>query len=428
MKTYGECFACDDCNKEFPLTLQLTVCPSCGGLLEIRYNLAAMKKELKALVLNEKERSIWRYRRMLPYVDDDNIVSLGEGCTPLIRSNHIGEKFGIRELYFKNDTMMPTGSFKDRGFSLAISYAKQIGVRRAFTYSSGNAGASFAAYSARSLFPSLVCVEYTASDAKKAMIMLYGERTAVLYFESFKEINEMLKAAAEELQLYQFVNFINPIRHEAMKTYAYEIYEDIGKAPDVMIHPVGTGGGIWGALKGFNELAELGFTDKKPRMFAVQPEDCAHYKEAFNRGAREAGCFGNAGKTIAQSIACDSPFHKGRRVLKAIYETGGAALGVTDGEILEAMRDLAKEGIAAEPSAAVSLAAFKKTAEQGIIKSDESVVCVITGSALKQPQAVEMAAGIPKLSLKANIADLRRVLEEAGMLRLLTACHLYAKG
>ena len=415
MKTYAEYFICDDCGKEFPPDLPLTICSSCGGLLELHYNLSRMKENLKSLAYDEGERSIWRYRHFLPHVDDQNIVSLGEGCTPLIRSSRIGKKFGVGELYFKNDTMMPTGSFKDRGFSLALSYARQIGVKRAFTYSSGNAGASFAAYSARSGFPSLVCVEYTANDTKKSMIRLYGSKTAILYFDSFEEITEMLKGAAEELNLYQFVNFINPIRHEAMKTYAYEIFESLKRIPDIMIHPVGTGGGLWGALKGFDELAVLGFIDKKPRMFAVQPEDCAHYKKAFDAAAKEAGPYGDAGKTIAQSIACDAPFHKGRRVLKAIYDSGGAALAVADEEILEAMRDLAGEGIAAEPSAAASLAAFKKGVEQGIINSAETVVCVITGSALKQPQALVTAAGLPELSLKAKVSELRRVLEEAGL-------------
>ena len=415
MKTYCECFVCDDCAKEFPLTQQITICPSCGGLLEIRYDLTVMKKNITKLSFCDADHTIWRYRHLLPYVEDANIVSLGEGGTPLIRSNHIGKKYGVSELYFKNDTMMPTGSFKDRGFSLAISYARQIGVKRAFTYSSGNAGASFAAYSARCSFPSLVCVEYAASDTKKAMIHLYGARTAVLHYDSFDEISEMLKGAAEELELYQFVNFINPIRHEAMKTYAYEIYESLGKVPDVMIHPVGTGGGLWGALKGFGDLSALGFSDKSPRLIAVQPEDCAHFKDAFDKGAKEAGRFGDATKTIAQSIACDAPLYKGRRVLKAVYATKGSAIAVNDAEILESMRDLAMEGIAAEPSAAVSLAAFKKAAEQGLVNSTETVVCVITGSAMKQPLAVELAAGLPAISLKANVSDLRRVLNDTGI-------------
>ena len=416
MISYGECYVCDDCNREFSLTAHITTCPSCGELLETRYNMAAMKKNLRKPAWDEKENSIWRYRQFYPYIDDNNIVSLGEGCTPLTKSRHIGKRYGIERLYFKNDTMMPTGSFKDRGFSLAVSYAAQIGVKRAFTYSSGNAGASFAAYASRASFPSLVCVEYTASDEKKAMIQLYGARTAILHFSNFDEIGAMLKSAAEDLNVYQFVNFINPIRHEAMKSYAYEIYESLGNAPDVMIHPVGTGGGLWGALKGFDELTQLGFTDSLPRMFAVQPQSCAHFKRPFEQGLAEAASFGDATKTIAQSIACSAPFHKGRRVLKALNRTNGAAIAVSDDEILTAMGELAMEGIAAEPSAAVSVAAFKQAAEQGLINGDETVICVITGSGLKQPEAVKISIGTQEpISLHANVSDLKRVLEETGL-------------
>jgi len=247
------------------------------------------------------------------------------------------------------------------------------------------------------------------------MIQHYGARTAILHFDSFDEIGEMLKGAAEELHLYQFVNFINPIRHEAMKSYAYEIYEDLGAIPDVMIHPIGTGGGLWGALKGFRELAALGYSDKVPRMFGVQPQSCAHFKQAFDKGLSEAEPFGDATKTIAQSIACDAPLHKGRRVLKALYDTNGVAIAVSDEEVLEAMRDLAMEGIAAEPSAAVSVAAFKQAAVQGNLNGNETVVCIITGSGLKQPQAVEMAAGVSELTLRANVSDLKRILTETGL-------------
>ena len=412
MKTYAEFFICDDCEKEYPLNEQIATCPGCGGLLETRYSLPSMKRDNVPLAWDEKDQSIWRYRRFFPHVDEANIISLGEGRTPLTPSVHIGKKYGLSRLFFKNDTMMPTGSFKDRGMSLAVSYGLQIGVKNAFTYSSGNAGASFAAYSSRAGLNSLVCVEYIANESKRAMIQLYGARTAILHFDSFDEIEAMLKGAAAELGVYQFVNFVNPLRHEAQKSLAYEICEDLGAAPDIMIQPIGTGGGLWGAFKGFNELAELGFTDHVPRMFCAQPQSCAHFKEAFDMGLAEAGPFGDATKTIAQSIACDAPLHKGRRALKALYDTNGAAMAVSDDEILEAMRDLAAEGIAAEPSAAAALAVFKQAAAQGLMSSDQTIVCVITGSGLKQPRAVEMAAGLPKITMRASVAELKRVLEE----------------
>lgn len=414
-KSFATCLVCDECGKEFSLREPLTTCPACGGLLEVQYDYAAMKRDVRAVAENERVRSIWRYRPFFPRVEDNSIVTLGEGCTPLVKSVHIGKAIGVPELYFKNDTMMPTGSFKDRGFSLAVSYARDLQIARGFTYSSGNAGASFSAYSARSGFHALICVEYVASDTKKAMIHLYGAKTAVLEFERFEEISVMLERAAREMGLYQFVNFINPIRHEAMKTYAYEIYEDLGRAPSAMFHPVGTGGGLWGAYKGFKELELLSMTDRVPRMFAVQPAVTAHFREAFRKGAREAGAFGDPSKTIAQSIAADSPLQGGKRILKAIYDSNGAALGVSEEEILCAMRELAQEGIAAEPASAASVAAAKQAARERLIGEKDTVVCVITGSGLKQPAAAIRAAGIPKETIHADFDSLAKLVQKSGL-------------
>lgn len=415
MQTYAVNLKCDQCGGEFSLREPLTTCPRCGGLLEVQYDRPAMKKGIRAISGDPKYNSMWRYRQFFPAVEEKNIITLGEGRTPLVQSVHLARKLGLEKLYYKNDTMMPTGSFKDRGFSLAVSYAKELGIQRGFTYSSGNAGSSLAAYSSRGNFNALIVVEYIANPVKKALIQLYGGKTAILDYDNFEQIATMLERAAKELGLYQFVNFINPIRHEAMKTYAYEIVEDLGYVPDAMFHPVGTGGGIWGAYKGYQELADLGFTDRTPRMYGVQPDACAHFKEAFEQGASEAGAYGDCTKTIAQSIASDSPLQGGRRVLKAMYESGGAALAVSDEEILEAMRDLASDGIAGEPSSAAAVAALKQAYCAGKIKSNETAVCVITGSAFKQPSAIETAAGEPRIHVRADVRELEKLMKQFGM-------------
>lgn len=415
MNTYAVNLKCDRCGTEFSLREPLTTCPTCGGLLEVQYDMQAMKKGIKQISGDPSYNSMWRYRQFFPYIDEKNIITLGEGRTPLIKSVHLAKKLGIENLYYKNDTMMPTGSFKDRGFSLAVSYAKEIGVQRGFTYSSGNAGSSLAAYSSRGDFNAMIVVEYIANPVKKALIQLYGGKTAILDYDNFEQIAVMLEQAAKQLGLYQFVNFINPIRHEAMKTYAYEIVEDLGRVPDAMFHPVGTGGGIWGAYKGYRELASLGFTDQIPRMYGVQPAACAHFKEAFDHGALEAGSYGDCTKTIAQSIASDSPLQGGKRVLKAMYESQGEAFAVDDEEILEAMRDLARDGIAGEPSSAAAVAAFKKAYQVGKIHSNETAVCVITGSAFKQPSSIEKAAREPKLHVRADVNELAKLIAKFGM-------------
>lgn len=407
MGCYAIELICDRCKQAFSMELPLNTCPNCGGLLETRYDIRAMQRDLKPSDFDSQTGSIWRWKEFLPLKDERQIITMGEGGTPLIKSVFASKQLGLENLYFKNDALMPTGSFKDRGFSLAVSFAREIGIQRGITYSSGNAGSSFAAYSSRAGLKAVVLVEYVANPLKQAMIGLYGAETAILHYESMAQITEMLEQGVRQLGLYQFVNFINPIRHEAMKTYAYEISQQLGwRAPHVMVHPVGTGGGIWGAYKGFRELGELGWIDSLPRMVAVQPQSTAHFYQAFKAGAKIASKFGDPTQTIAQSIAADAPIQGGERVLKAVYDSNGFASGVSDEEILEAMRWLGKEGIAAEPASAASLAALKKAVASGQVQSHESVVCVITGSGLKQPAAVQMASPEIKHQLNASVGEL----------------------
>lgn len=405
------CLCCDDCGTEFSLRERVNLCPRCGGLLEVKYDTGRMRVSSSVFRTHARE-SIWRFRDFLPPVEDRSIVSLGEGGTPLVRSKYLGPSFGVSELYFKNDTLMPTGSFKDRGFSLAVSYAIDIGVSRGITYSSGNAGASFSAYSARAGFPGVVLVEYLASPTKKAMIQLYGAKTAVLRYRNFDQISAMLDYAVSKLGCYLFVNFINPIRHEAMKTYSYEVFSELRRVPDYSFHPVGTGGGLWGTWKGYKELMAIGVTDRLPCMVGVQPSAVCWLKLAIDSGAKEGSLYGDSTQTIAQSISGNSPLHGGKRLLEAIRDSDGMAIAVTDDEILEAMRDLGREGIAAEPASAAGVAAFKQAAGAGKIRSGSTVVCVITGAALKQPSIVERAASSPLRKIKADVDQLEKLLTD----------------
>lgn len=253
-------------------------------------------------------------------------------------------------------------------------------------------------------------VEYQASSMKKTMIMLYGANTAVLNFDSFAQIETMLDKAVTELGCYAFVNFINPIRHEAMKTYAYEIYGEFGRVPDWSFHPMGTGGGVWGTWKGYRELADIGVTDKLPRMVPVQPEAVCWLKRAVDSGAEVAETYGDSTKTIAQSISGNSPLQGGRRLLRAVRDSGGMAMAVSDQEIMEAMVDLGHEGIGAEPSSASTVAALKQAAKAGKIGAQETVVCVITGTAFKQPSVVERISAVPKYTIRADVGELKSLL------------------
>lgn len=419
---FATSYKCDRCSAEYDLTRPLNTCAKCGGLLEVQYDLAGMRTHLDRRRFHADDHSLWRWRAFLPLPPDASVVSLGEGGTPLVPSLYAGPRLGLRHLYFKNDTVMPTGSFKDRGFSVAVSFARHLGLHEGVTYSSGNAGASFAAYASRAGMEALVLVEYVANPVKVATVSLLGATAAILHFQGMDEITAMLAEGVQRDGLYQFVNFINPIRHEAMKTYAYEISEALGwQSPDVEVHPVGTGGGLWGAWKGYRELTELGWIDTLPRMVAVQPAASAHLYEAFRKGQRQAGRFGDSSATIAQSIAADAPIQGGERVLSAIYDSQGWAEGVTDEEILEAMLWLGREGIASEPAGAAPLAAVRRAVESGRIAPDQRVVCVVTGSALKQPGAMQQAVGQPSLQLRASYSDLKELLARWRELRSFNA-------
>ncbi|MCU1475534.1 MAG: threonine synthase [Subtercola sp.] len=401
---------CDDCNTVTALTTLVNLCPVCGGLLEVQYDLAGASPNLASHAAANRQQGMWRWRDLLPLPEGATEVSLGEGDTPLMAMEELGARLGIPGLLVKNDGLMPTGSFKDRGFALAVSFARGLGAERGFTYSSGNAGASFAAYCSRAGLDATVFVEAAANDTKVAMISMYGAAVYRLHYDSSAEIFDALDALARAGQ-HSFVNFVNPIRHEAMKVYAYEICEALDWAvPDVMVHPVGTGGGLWGAWKGFNELRSLGLIDRVPRMVGVQPAVCAPLVDAYENGREATVRTGDASATMAQSIAGDDMIHGGRRILRAIRESGGRAVAVTEEEIAEAMTLLGSAAVAAEPSAAVSVAALLNGREAGWLAEHDTVVAVITGTALKQPGAVLKVARPPRGDVRADAAEWTRII------------------
>lgn len=383
---FAQRLVCDDCGRSYPVQQPLNTCPHCEGLLETEYDLERLAAHLDRATIARRPATIWKYREFLPVGDPANIVTLGEGGTPLTPSLFAGPALGI-DLYFKNDSLMPTGSFKDRGFSLAISKAKELGITRGLTYTSGNAGASFAAYSQRAGMKAVVLVKHWTTPEKLAMIRSYGQDVVKLVYDSFGEVTALLDQAVKELGLYQFVNFINPMRHEAMKTYAYELTDQLGQAPDRVIQPVGTGGGMWGAYKGFTELKALNRIQTLPHMHGVQPSATPPIAEAFRRGDKVAVPSGDSHASFAQSIVSDSPLKGGKRVLRAAYESGGTVEDVTDAEIMRALKVLAREGIFTEPAGAAPLAALWRLADRGELRRGERVVCVVTGTGLKQPEA-----------------------------------------
>lgn len=412
--TTATALVCDDCATVFPFEGLATLCTACGGLLEVTYDLGAVPRDFRERAAASREEGMWRWRALLPLPPEARIVSLGEGNTPLVAAPALGARLGVPKLYIKNDGVMPTGSFKDRGFSLAISYAHHYGLTRGYTYSSGNAGASFAAYCGRAGIDGTVFVEYIANDAKVAAIQMLGAKVFRLRYTSSVEIFDTLTELTRAGE-YTFVNFINPIRHEAMKVYAYEICESLGwRCPDVMIHPVGTGGGIWGAWKGFQELHSLGLIDRLPRMIGVQPEACAPLEHAFQNHLDETVPIGDVTRTIAQSIAGDDMIAGGRRALRAVRDSGGGAVAVSDDDVLDAVRDLGTVGVLAEPSAAVGIAALTAARAHGWVHEDDLVVDVVTGTLLKQTETALQAAPAVRGTVRATVAEFRSIIEGTG--------------
>jgi threonine synthase len=402
---------CDECAHTFSMDKPINTCPDCGGLLDVQYDLEAIRRAFDPEAIYRRPPTVWRWKEFLPVADERHIVTLGEGATPLHRCPRLAEALGVRECWVKDETQGPTGSLKDRTFSVAVSKAVELGVRRVVTFTSGNAGAALAAYSAKAGLQALILVNEWATNEKLAMMQVYGHPVVKLRWNSFSDVTGMMEAAIRDLGLYQFVNFLNPFRHEGGKTYAYEISLDLGwQVPDRVIQPIGTGGGIYGTWKGYRELQSLGLVGRIPKMTGVQPEAAAPVCVAFQRGERKAGRHGDPSKTIAQSIAGDSVIQGGKRVLDAMYETGGYGETVSDDEIREGMVLLGQEGVFGEPAGGAVVAAARKLVRKGVIVPDERIVLVVTGSGLKQPHALEGHFPDPEVMQASpeNLADLLR--------------------
>ena len=404
---------CEKCGRTYPMDRLVNTCPACGGLLDARYDLEAIKRAFDPEAILRRPPTVWRWKEFLPIADERHIVTLGEGGTPLHRCPRLAETVGVRECWVKDETQTPTGSLKDRTFTVAVSKAVELGVKRVVTFTSGNAGASLAAYAAKAGLQALILVNEWATDEKVAMIQVYGHPVVRLRWNSFTEVTDMMEAAIRDLGLYQFVNFLNPFRHEGGKTYAYEISLDLGwTVPDRLVQPIGTGGGVFGAWKGYKELLALGLIDRLPKMTGVQPEAAAPICAAFQKGERVAIRHGDPSRTIAQSIAGDSAIQDGKRVLDALYDSGGYGETVSDEEMRAGMVLLGREGIFGEPAGGAVVAAARKLACQGVIDPGERIVLVVTGTGLKQPHAMEGYFAKPEV-MEASLENLKALLDRA---------------
>jgi threonine synthase len=380
---------CPSCG-ESPASKTVFHCVRCKRILEVNVEIAHLTCAEFQTMRESRDHSIWRWFEFFPVEDRGSIVSLGEGSTPLIHAARLGERLHVPNLYLKNDTVLPTGSLKDRSNSVGLSVGKELGFTTATVMSTGNAAASVAAYSAAAGLKSVVLVPKGTAASKIIQARAYGATVIVVNGDFDYEVARLYKAAVQEFGWYDCLSS-NPYRDEGKKSYAYEFVDQLdGRIPDWVIHPTAGGTGIYAMWKGFKEFLSLGWIERAPKLVAAQSEAAAPIVVAFEKGLTDVEPV-VARETVAESIQVGNPVSLGWRALAALRESKGTAVALSDEEILEAQfltGSLA--GIFAEPAAATSVAAAKKLRAAGVVGPDDLVVCNLTGHGLKQPEAVRI--------------------------------------
>jgi len=377
---------CIACGRLYEPSPRLILCPRCGGLLEVVVE--PIHKPSWGL-WRLRRPGVWRYVELLPLPRGAAPVSLGEGGTPLVRLSNIEALRGVR-VFAKNEGVNPTGSFKDRGMSVAVTLARSIGARSVVVASTGNTAASAAAYAARAGMRAIVVVPRgRVAIGKLAQSTLYGAAIVEVDGNFDEALKAVMEAVKDNPGLYP-LNSFNPWRLEGQKTIAFEIADQLGHTPDWVVVPVGNAGNISAIWKGFRELWEIGLVDRLPRLAGVQASGAAPLAMAWRRGLEEPLFLDNP-ETIATAIRIGRPVNW-PKAMRAVRESGGLFVDVTDDEILEAQRLLARrEGLAVEPASAASLAGLLRLVRDGIIDRGESVVLVLTGHGLKDPDSMMKA-------------------------------------
>ncbi|WP_457548544.1 threonine synthase [Archaeoglobus sp.] len=389
----GYKLVCIECGKEH--SEESYTC-ECGGLLEVRFEDVDIDFEL-----NGKSLSVWKYRCLLPVKIEP--VTLKEGGTPLYRCNNICRDV---ELYVKHEGANPSGSFKDRGMTVGVTKALELGKKAVACASTGNTSASMAMYSAKAGLKAYVLLPAgKVALGKVAQALMHGAKVIAIK-GNFDRALELVREVCERMGFY-LLNSVNPFRLEGQKTIAFEIVDEIG-VPDYVLLPVGNAGNISAIWKGFKELKMFGLIDELPKMIGVQAEGANPIYRAVREGKDEIEPVKNP-ETVATAIRIGNPVNA-RKALRAIYESKGTAVQVSDEEILEAQKELAKtEGIGVEPASASSLAGFKKLLNEGYIDRGDVVVCITTGHLLKDPEIVLKICGSP-IEVPADFNEIVKVL------------------
>ena len=377
-------------------TLQ-NLCVECGKPLLVRYDLEKAKATLTPDSLSARESSLWRYREVLPVENAENVVTFGEGWTPLLKADSLAASLPIElNLFIKDEGQNPTQSFKARGMTAAISMAKELGVKKVAVPSAGNAAGAMAAYAARAGMEAYI---FMPSDTPRANIVECEQTGAnvTLIDGLITDCGKIVAERKEAEGWFDVSTLKEPYRVEGKKTMGYELFEQfssiqnpkskIQNLPDVIIYPTGGGTGLVGMWKAFDEMEHMGWIgSQRPRMITVQSETCAPIVRAFEKGERFADEFENA-STVASGLRVPKAIGD-FLILDAIRASGGTAIAVSDEELVEAVKEIgAAEGVFAAPEGAACLPALRKLIEQDLVAEDETVVLFNTGSGIKYLEA-----------------------------------------
>jgi threonine synthase len=374
---------CGLCGQKHEARRLLNLCTECGKPLLVRYDLERVKQSLTKESLASRRADLWRYREVLPVEDDANLISLGEGWTPLLRASKLGTITGIREIYIKDESQNPTQSFKARGMATAVSMAKELGATKLAVPSAGNAAGALAAYAARA---GLQCFIFMPRDTPRANIVECEQTGAsvTLLDGLITDCGAEVARRKEAEGWFDVSTLKEPYRVEGKKTLGYELAEQLNwELPDVIIYPTGGGTGLIGMWKAFDEMQQMGWIgSKRPRMVTVQAAGCAPIVRAFADGKRFADEFPNAA-TTASGLRVPKAIGD-FLILDAIRDSNGTAVAVTDEELIAATREIGSvEGVFCAPEGAACLPALRQLVHRGEVKENDRVVLFNTGAGVK---------------------------------------------
>ncbi len=406
-----KCARCVKCGKEYEATANITNC-ACGGILDIIYDYDYIKENLtKEKLAARDDRSMWRYRELLPIEETTENTPLRVGWSPLYEADRLAKELGIGKLWIKDDGQNPTASLKDRASAMAVAKAKEAGAKVIACSSTGNAASSLAGNAAAAGIKTYIFVPSRAPKGKVAQLMTFGA-TVVSVQGSYEDTFNLSKAAIDKWGWYNRNAAINPYLSEGKKTVGLEIMEQLGwEVPDYIAISVGDGCTIAGLWKGLKDLYAIGFIDKLPRLISAQAEGCCPLNRAI---ANNEDWYPMEENTLADSIAVGVP-RNADKALMAIKESNGIVVNVSDKEIMAAQKLLGRTcGVFGEPAGVTGTAGIKKLCEEGKLPKDAKIVSVVTGNGLKDVANAIAACGEP-ISIPSDMDLLLKAFAENGI-------------